>query len=173
MTEVEDIIEKGYSQVQAKLIVKKMKFHRMSIDSFLKHYDDCFKTINNLGFSDNDIKNFFILEPRIIYLKDKFESRINNIKDKFLYNTKKDNNLIPRLIIYKEKTINDKYKHLINLGFTKAQIKKMTHNDTKLITRSKKSIKKIFNTFKSLYLNNQQIAKIFVIKSKDICMNSQ
>ena len=174
MDYIVEIMNKGFLEVQAKNILNKLEYYNINKEIFLKKYDDCYKEFHDLNFTDKQIKYFFIMEPRIIYCKDKIKKRLKNAKNKVLYGDNKfDEKSIPKVIIFLEETVNDKYKFLRSLKFSKSQIKEMVKRDPKIMTRSKQSINNCIKILKKLNLNETQITKIFVRNSKDILVNSK
>ena len=170
--DINDVIKLGFTNKEASIICKYLKYHKMTIKTFVERFKDVYKELEELKFSKEQIKLLFILEPRIICCIGNIKNRINNMKKKILTGNKTDIKIIARAIIFKEENLDNKYESLINMGFTKEQIKYILAKDSKLITRNANTVEECFNFFINIGIPKNKVIKIFVDHSKIICQNN-
>lgn len=170
MDQLKAIENFGYSKNGAKLIIKKLNYYHMSVDTFIREYNNFKEKIISCGYSDKNVRNILIKNPRIVTIGDKFKSRFDNIK-KFLSGNLNDDDIIATALTFLPETINDKINNIKSYGFKDNDIKEMIEKDPKIFTRTKNSFDVLFKFFLKIGMSNNKIIKLMVRSSKELFVN--
>ena len=63
MEQLKAIENFGYSKKGAELVIKKLKYYNMSVDTFISEYNNFKEKIISHGYSDKNVRNVLIKNP--------------------------------------------------------------------------------------------------------------
>lgn len=162
MTQKEIIQNFGYSQKGAELIIKKLNYYKIGVNTFISEFNNFKNTVTSYGYKEKSVMNMLVQDPRIVTYSGKFEVRYNNMK-KILSGKASDAKVITSAIIFLPETLNRKIEMIKSFGFSDEELKIMVAKDPKILGRSKESFDRIFNYFKDLGVTKKNIIKLITV----------
>lgn len=170
MSQKETIQNFGFSEKGAKLILKKLDYFGLNVNTFILNFESFKKIVNSYKYSDRTVRNMLIQDPRLVKYHDRFEKRYDNMKN-LLPGNAKDGNVMAVCLILLPETLNEKVKMIKSYGFTNEDLKKALAKDPKIIRRSKDSFDKLFDFFEDLGVSKKNIIRLIVNYSCKLFMH--
>lgn len=170
MNQVESIMNFGYSKKGAELIIKKLNYYRINVNTFILEYDFFKKKLEDYDYDVRTINNILIIDPRLVTYSDRFDERYENFR-KYLPGNSNDYIIISVALIYTKKGFNNKVKILKSFGFTDDDIRKILLRDCKIFTRSKQKISEVLDKLSKTDLKKRNIIDLLIRHSKEIFTN--
>lgn len=158
--------EKQITKKEVQTYLKRAKYTHTKEETFMNNYDKALNNLKQYGFTTKEAKTILIITPSNVCSAYKNKENVDFIINNMIEKDKKNLYLISIYLKYDIIMLQTKIDFLINIGFSKEDIKKALSRNNYLLTYSLNNLKEHVKYLEKFKINKKDIVFFISQNSK-------